>query len=62
MVLLLIILVLFLIFGGGGGYYWSRRRVVNGQNENVGKIHKLVIDARENRVSCSLLSFGVNKS
>jgi hypothetical protein len=32
--------------------------VVNGQKENVGKIHELVIDARENRISCSLLSFG----
>jgi hypothetical protein len=32
--------------------------VVNHQNENVGKIHELVIDARKNRVAYAVLSFG----
>ena len=32
--------------------------VVNRQNEKVGKIHELVIDARKNRVAYAVLSFG----
>ena len=32
--------------------------VVNRQNENVGKIHELVIDARKNRIFYAVLSFG----
>jgi len=32
--------------------------VVNRQNENVGKIHKLVIDARNNRIFYAVLYFG----
>ena len=32
--------------------------VVNRQDENVGKIHELVIDARKNRVAYAVLSFG----
>jgi len=32
--------------------------VVNRENENVGKIHELVIDARKNRVAYLVLSFG----
>jgi sporulation protein YlmC with PRC-barrel domain len=32
--------------------------VVNRQNENVGKIHELVIDASKNRVAYLVLSFG----
>ncbi len=32
--------------------------VVNRQNENVGKIHELVIDAKKNRIVYAVLSFG----
>ena len=32
--------------------------VVNRQNENLGKIHELVIDAKEGRVAYAVLSFG----
>ena len=32
--------------------------VVNRQNEKVGKIHELVIDAKEGRVAYAVLSFG----
>lgn len=32
--------------------------VVNRQSENVGKIHELVIDAKNNRVAYAVLSFG----
>ncbi len=32
--------------------------VVNLQNENVGKIHELVIDAKKNRVAYVVLTFG----
>jgi len=32
--------------------------VVNRQNENLGKIHELVIDAREGRIAYAVLSFG----
>jgi hypothetical protein len=32
--------------------------VVNRQNENVGKIHELAIDARKHRVAYAVLSFG----
>ncbi len=32
--------------------------VLNLQNENVGKIHELVIDAKKNRVAYVVLSFG----
>ena len=32
--------------------------VVNRQNVNVGKIHELVIDAKNNRVAYAVLSFG----
>ncbi|HEY3175276.1 MAG TPA: PRC-barrel domain-containing protein [Candidatus Polarisedimenticolia bacterium] len=32
--------------------------VVNRQNENLGKIHELVIDAREGRLAYAVLSFG----
>jgi sporulation protein YlmC with PRC-barrel domain len=32
--------------------------VVNRQNENVGKIHELVIDAKKNRIIYAVLSFG----
>ena len=32
--------------------------VVNRQDEKVGKIHELVIDARKNRVAYAVLSFG----
>jgi hypothetical protein len=32
--------------------------VVNRQNENLGKIHELVIDAKEGRLAYAVLSFG----
>jgi hypothetical protein len=32
--------------------------VVNRQNENLGEIHELVIDAREGRLAYAVLSFG----
>lgn len=33
-------------------------KVVNRQGEHVGKIHELVIDAKKNRVTYAVLSFG----
>ena len=32
--------------------------VINRQNENLGKIHELVIDAKEGRLAYAVLSFG----